>query len=297
MLLYDYILTIDQEADLIWKKPNGASIIFGLNRIVTLGLICESATGQLHHYTYESCKGLTILSEVIILLSYAIWAVVSALRVYALTKRNWWLSTVTFVLGIAPLAVDLYVGTTISYRIIPLGNETLCQEDTNVNRGFYRKSLIICRGCSIVSDLLVLGVTMYHILPRSLVFSRMMWSRKSFTRILLRDGILYFATLTTLNALEIALYLTATDDFINYFIAPVSTVFVSRFMLNLRACASTPVMVLDSQAHTLSSTEHSTSQTLTLAFTPVASCACPGSRQPLGLEAILTTSCWQTPTQ
>ncbi|KAH9829855.1 uncharacterized protein C8Q71DRAFT_788772 [Rhodofomes roseus] len=220
MLLYDYLLTVDQEAELIWRKPNATSIIFGLNRVVTLGLVYEY-TLYLHHYTYGSCKGTTISSAVFTFLSYLVWPAVSGLRVFALTKRKWWLAILTFVLGIAPWIIDVYIVATLSFRVVPgpLKGQTMCQEDTTVNRGFYWKALVVCRGCSIASDLIVLLVTLYRIFPRPLAHWGLIW-RQSFAQILLRDGVLYCAALTAITATEIGLYLAATDDFINFFIAP-----------------------------------------------------------------------------
>ncbi|TFY55758.1 hypothetical protein EVJ58_g8048 [Rhodofomes roseus] len=214
MLLYDYLLTVDQEAELIWRKPNATSIIFGLNRVVTLGLVYEY-TLYLHHYTYGSCKGTTISSAVFTFLSYLVWPAVSGLRVFALTKRKWWLAILTFVLGIAPWIIDVYIVATLSFRVVPgpLKGQTMCQEDTTVNRGFYWKAL------------------------------------------------------TAITATEIGLYLAATDDFINFFIAPISTVFVSRFILNLRACAAEADMGIGSSEST--TFNGSTSRTLTFAFTQI----------------------------
>ncbi|KAH9925777.1 uncharacterized protein B0H18DRAFT_1008267 [Fomitopsis serialis] len=210
MLLYDYILTIDREMELIWKNANGVSVIFVFNRVITLGLVFAYAA-QFQHYSYGSCKGASIVDVVFSLLSYMMWAVVSGLRVYALTKRSWALSVLTFVLGMAPWVPDVYIGATLSFDVIslPVGNRDLCQENTTLSQGFQRKALIICRVSSIISDLIVLFVTIYRISPRSFVYSRKMFTKRSFAQILLRDGCVYFVMLTTFNALEIILYLAA----------------------------------------------------------------------------------------
>ncbi|KAH9925783.1 uncharacterized protein B0H18DRAFT_1211344 [Fomitopsis serialis] len=108
---------------------------------------------------------------------------------------------------------------------------------------------------------------------------------------LLRDGILFFAMLTTLNALEIVLYLTAARDYINYFIAPISTVLVSRFILNLRECAAVTIVRLDSQEISeIMAAEEPASRTLTFAFSPITRTSLMITIQCPQLEPILTTS-------
>jgi len=271
MLLYDYVLTAHREMELIWRNANGVSVICILNRVIALGLVYTSVA-QFQHYSCGSCKGTPIVSVVVALLSYVMWAAVSALRVYALTERRWALPMLTFVLGMAPWVPDVYVGATFSFRVIPLGDRDLCQESAALSKGFQRKqgSLILCRLCSILSDLIVPFVTIYRVIPRSFAYSRMMFARRSFAQILLRDGCLYFVMLTAFNALEIILYLTATNDYINIFIGPVTAVSVSRFILDLRAYAATPAASLDWQDSPVGTTaKESPSQTLlTFGFTP-----------------------------
>ncbi|KAH9911119.1 uncharacterized protein B0H18DRAFT_1218497 [Fomitopsis serialis] len=258
--------------ELIWKNANGVSAIFVFNRVITLGLVFAYAA-QFQHYSYGSCKGASIVNVVFSLLSYMMWAVVSGLRVYALTKRSWALSVLTFVLGMAPWVPDVYIGATLSFDVIslPVGNRDLCQENTTLSQGFQRKALIICRVSSIISDLIVLFVTIYRISPRSFIYSRKMFTKRSFAQILLRDGCIYFVMLTTFNALEIILYLAAAKDYINTFIAPIAAVSVSRFILNLRTYAAAPSTSLDSQDDSEGTTtaRESASQTLTFAFAAV----------------------------
>ncbi|KZT70566.1 hypothetical protein DAEQUDRAFT_174026 [Daedalea quercina L-15889] len=88
------------------------------------------------------------------------------------------------------------------------------------------------------SDLVVLLVTLYYVSPRPWVRARL--SSRSISRVLLRNGILYFCVLAILNALEIILYLTSTTDYVNIFIAPTSTVVIARFLLNIREAAYAP---------------------------------------------------------
>ncbi|KAH9911121.1 uncharacterized protein B0H18DRAFT_1064580 [Fomitopsis serialis] len=251
VLLYDYVLTVGQEVNLIWRNTTGATgIIFILNRVITLGLVYEGAV-QPRNYTYESCKGITISSLICVLFSYQMWATISAIRVYALTGRRLWLSVMTFALGMVPWGLDVYTNTTLYFTVVPVESQHLCQEDDNVTNAFIENiELPICRACSIASDLIVLLVTIYKVLPRPFVFSQI--SSHSFTRMLLRDG----PMLTTLNALEIVLYLT------------ISTVFVSRFILNLRECAAVSVVKLDSQESS-ESTARQESRTLTFAFSSI----------------------------
>ncbi|KZT70565.1 hypothetical protein DAEQUDRAFT_174037 [Daedalea quercina L-15889] len=111
MLLYDYILTFSSEVELFWHRPTKAlsgTVIFMLNRVVALGLlILGNVDTDLTQYTYGSCKYVGLADVSIELLAYALWAAVSAIRVHALTKRNWLLSIFTLALALVPMAMDM----------------------------------------------------------------------------------------------------------------------------------------------------------------------------------------------
>ncbi|KAH9829857.1 uncharacterized protein C8Q71DRAFT_788781 [Rhodofomes roseus] len=109
-MLYDYVLTIHDEVNLIWglKKLNSGTIIYICNRLVMFGLLYEWFRGDQSGKAPDAsqCLITTVVDNVFVNFSFTIWAVVSALRVHALTRRNWWLSMVTFITGMVPCVLN-----------------------------------------------------------------------------------------------------------------------------------------------------------------------------------------------
>ncbi|KAH9925807.1 uncharacterized protein B0H18DRAFT_368379 [Fomitopsis serialis] len=194
ILVYDYMLTFGREVELFWHRPSralGGTVIFMLNRVVGVGLaILGNVNTDLSRYTYASCK-YTILVEIsITLLAYAIWAAVSAIRVHALTKRNWLLSMPTLALALVPMVADMWLTSTITFSITPVGPLIICSESSPISVRLNTMLLIISRGSSLASDLIVLLVTLYYVCPRP--WLRATLPSRSLSRVLLRNGILYF---------------------------------------------------------------------------------------------------------
>ncbi|KAH9829856.1 uncharacterized protein C8Q71DRAFT_788777 [Rhodofomes roseus] len=108
--------------------------------------------------------------------------------------------------------------------------------------------LLITRGSTVISDLIVLTVTVQHVVPNPWSLLKVTHRRQPFAHILLRDGLLYFATLTMLSVIEIFLgqFLVEWMNAVPPFISMISTIFVSRFILDLRVCAASPVVGLGS---------------------------------------------------
>ncbi|KAH9829872.1 uncharacterized protein C8Q71DRAFT_391799 [Rhodofomes roseus] len=137
ILLYDYILTFGKEVELVWQRPTralGGTVIFFLNRVVAVGMIIlGNLNTDLARYTYASCNYSVIFDVAITLLAYAVWAAVSAIRVHALTRRYWPLTLLTLALALLPPAVDIWLSSTMTFSIAPLGPLVLCMESSPVS--------------------------------------------------------------------------------------------------------------------------------------------------------------------
>ncbi|KZT70563.1 hypothetical protein DAEQUDRAFT_173328 [Daedalea quercina L-15889] len=238
VLVYDYFLTFDHEVGLFWLRPklSSANIIFAFSRVATLGYVIMASLDNPRSWTLTSCKGVLLASDLLVLLSYVIWAVLSASRVYALTHRRWSLAALTLVLGIVPAVMNAATISRSAYMIKSLGHLTFCRDSNSMNlAGSERYLLLVAPACAMISDMIVLLITLYCVRPCP---RRDRWTRCASTRglshIVLRDGALYFVILTTLNAIQFILYLHTPTGFIDSFIAPVILVFVPRFLLNLQ---------------------------------------------------------------
>ncbi|KAH9925784.1 uncharacterized protein B0H18DRAFT_1008325 [Fomitopsis serialis] len=128
VLVYDYTLTIDREIGLFWfeRKLSGASIICALARTVALGYVIVACLVNPASWTPTRCKGVLLASDLLVLLSYLIWAVVSAFRVYALTHRKWASTILTLALGIVPAAMNAATISVSAYQVQSLGGKTSC---------------------------------------------------------------------------------------------------------------------------------------------------------------------------
>ncbi|KAH9829880.1 uncharacterized protein C8Q71DRAFT_862975 [Rhodofomes roseus] len=261
VLIYDYFLTLPDEISLFWNAPSKApsgTILFALNRFVALGLIITNhVASDPVTYTFVGCKYPLLLEEAFVVATYVIWAVVSGIRVHALTRRNWFLSVPTFLLAAVPLATNFYLISSLTIVVYPLsfvpieicGDDstitaevtgiTLCDAQSELIGRAYSTVLLLSRSCSLASDLIVLIVTLYYVWPRSSA-ARSLLSKGSISHALLKNGISYFAVLGLINALEIILYLTTDENFVNVFLSPASTLVVARFLLEIRAAVYRP---------------------------------------------------------
>ncbi|KAI0674558.1 hypothetical protein C8Q78DRAFT_989459 [Trametes maxima] len=105
LVLYDHLITFDAEVKLFWThKLSGASILFFVIRYFALmnyTLIGTIATAvPVSDYV---CGNLIRATFAINVLQYIPWGAMSALRVLALSRMNWMLSAVVFLLSEAPI--------------------------------------------------------------------------------------------------------------------------------------------------------------------------------------------------
>ncbi|KAH9829889.1 uncharacterized protein C8Q71DRAFT_393098 [Rhodofomes roseus] len=181
MILYDCLLTFVSELELFWLKPSkgfAGTLLFGLNRLAAIvWIISENSGPGPPAFSHPSCKASVLLEAASTVLVNAIWGAISAVRVHALTRRSWFLSASTFLLAVAPISV--------TYGIVSNKVDTYKMGQTQV--------------CVLISDLVVLLVTLHHTRPRHLI----MLPKRSLTGVLCKDGTLYFIALTILNALAL----------------------------------------------------------------------------------------------
>ncbi|KAI0916180.1 hypothetical protein AcV5_003188 [Taiwanofungus camphoratus] len=92
--------------------------------------------------------------------------------------------------------------------------------------------LIATRICLIVSDLIVVAVTWYN--THDFMHPIQSHVKHSLAKLLTRDGTLYFLLLLMINIIHIILFtLNVFQDFAG-FTAPISSILMSRFLLNIR---------------------------------------------------------------
>ncbi|KAI0351101.1 hypothetical protein OH77DRAFT_969187 [Trametes cingulata] len=129
MLLYDWIIALDRERELVWsRKMNAASVLYILSRV--LGPSASIASMVLFSpvsdetyvpqtvaprimlsllVTFLRCNVMMDFEHVLSLLPYGIWAWFASLRTYALSSRNILLTAIIFALMTVPVAANTYM--------------------------------------------------------------------------------------------------------------------------------------------------------------------------------------------
>ncbi|KAH9830298.1 uncharacterized protein C8Q71DRAFT_786724 [Rhodofomes roseus] len=160
--------------------------------------------------------------------SLAMLAVISAMRVYAVSGRQWLITAVALLVGVLPVGVNVYAAShaTIYFE------GGVCSYDTNLTVA------LLSRLATIVCDVIVVAtiwvktysLAKYHAQTRSFNQS-LLWY-------LLRD-VIACSVLLILNVVDIFLfYFKSEVNFLASIILPLSLILISRLLINLREVAS-----------------------------------------------------------
>ncbi|EED82259.1 predicted protein [Postia placenta Mad-698-R] len=208
--LYEYVLTISQEVEHIWGNECGRAsrALFSLNRFVMLLMAVGNALQRSVDHSYSLQDTFTRRT------------VVSALRVHALSVHNWYLSLPTLLLGLVPFITNTcnVIGVYYLARPIP--------------------TLVIPYCMALVPNHLVLGNSNNGIVifsRTSIDLTRVYYLATIITHMLvglsdstgnLRSSRYYSETFSST--------LTGQDNgALIQFILPMSSILVSRFLLNI----------------------------------------------------------------
>lgn len=236
--LYEYVLTISQEVEHIWGNECGRAsrALFSLNRFVMLLMAVGNVLQVVPFATHKSCEIGQFVLTVSQLMLFVVLAVVSALRVHALSVHNWYLLLPTLLLGLVPFITNTcnVIGVYYLARPIPTLVIPYCMAlvPNHLVLGNSNNATIITRICVILSELIVVAVTLrstYRHASRSFRLDR----KPSLVALLLRDGVMYFLLLFVLNLSDIFVLIVADNGALIQFKLPMSSILVSRFLLNI----------------------------------------------------------------
>ncbi|PCH38912.1 hypothetical protein WOLCODRAFT_140993 [Wolfiporia cocos MD-104 SS10] len=157
------------------------------------------------------------------------WAVFSALRIYAICNRHLPFAILTFLLAIAPVVVNITV-LSCSYFVVT-GN--LIDQQFTIPLMTIAKVNMAGRICMIVSDAFVVVATWMRVRGYSKLLSHFD-DNTSLAQLLMRDGFMYFMLLLLLNITGIVLYYRTDITTFTTFTDTLTVIFISRFMFNLR---------------------------------------------------------------
>ncbi|KAI0346540.1 hypothetical protein BDW22DRAFT_1342693 [Trametopsis cervina] len=219
LLLYDYVLTLRREIVTIWcRKFRAASYLFLANRYLALfyGLLLI-LTDQTHSPT--NC---IVTARMFQATSDLLTIIFGPLRVYAIWNRSRVLFTVIMCINLIPVATNIYMHTQDRFTERVLSFATVCVS-TTVMPHLLRNNdgiVIFCtwwKTTGIRQD-----ASSAHV-------------KITLTRLLLRDGTVFFLALLGLNMFQVILVETAEVP--GYMMAPMNVltpVLISHFMLDLR---------------------------------------------------------------
>ncbi|KAH9848271.1 hypothetical protein C2E23DRAFT_465389 [Lenzites betulinus] len=238
LLLYEYAITLDQEVRLFWKpQARGASVLFFFIRYWTLvDYVVLGLPSVFAHLSNSVCALFVKTQFAFTSLQYIPWGVLSALRVFALSGKNWVLSALVLLLSLGPAAVNLSL---FGYGItgandFPVG----CNEEIFITQ---KQDIMLARATLIVADLILVVVTVVATWQRDVPFAIRRSNRLSLSNVLLYNGLMYFVVLLALNILVVVLGRVSNESaakqasYITNISAPVTAIFICRFLLDLQA--------------------------------------------------------------
>ncbi|KAH9920640.1 uncharacterized protein B0H18DRAFT_1023774 [Fomitopsis serialis] len=254
-IIYDYLLTLGDEVELVWSlKPSASSVVYMLSRYPLLFYVIfpwiiytnPGLTPSLSMCLFTerpcSCTGLSITSDVMATTFVLMVAAFGALRIYAVSGRDWRLVLPALALGLVPAVTNLYDYAKSAYEIVELtGGSSACSQVQSLSRHLSKTSatvVIISRTCAVASDMIVIFAICWYSRRHIKLANHLKNKRPSLMMLMTRDGEHFRmrCLLVIFNALDMALALTKEyGQSATIFVNPTTSVFLSRSLLNLRA--------------------------------------------------------------
>ncbi|KAH9848931.1 hypothetical protein C2E23DRAFT_738448, partial [Lenzites betulinus] len=111
LMLYEISITFDREVELFWGMPfTRTTLIFLLNRYISLMKypVALASLGVTAQKVSLYCNVVNMMGGVVELIPYLLWAIFSAMRVYALSERNAFLGIIVLLLLCVPIGTNVY---------------------------------------------------------------------------------------------------------------------------------------------------------------------------------------------
>jgi len=166
------------------------------------------------------------------------WLVVSAfaaLRVYAIWNQDWRPAIPVLCLALVPVITNLYIEAKTVPTIAPPPSAGCALELRGISLAAYSDITGILNGAATTAcD----GLVVLFTLARTLGVrnaTRAFNVKPGLSSVILRDGTAYFLLLLLLNIIQIVVAVTDVgENAIAYFVSPLTSILISRFLLNLR---------------------------------------------------------------
>jgi len=239
MLFYDMFITFGDEVEKIWKqKFTVATVLWFMNRYLSpLGYIVVLVSFHDPDWSKSVCNRYVLYPEALKIVTAAAIGVIFILRLYSIYGRSMIVLSVISGLLLAELGVKIWAFTDGTSVNLPPGlvGCILTGKDNSGDRFVF----------TWVAELIFDTAVFFATLSRTLVIYRRhrRGAAIPLIKIMMRDGIIYFAVIFAANVVTVALFLVLPDDLkaVNAsFSTLITSLMVSRLILNLRAQAFTP---------------------------------------------------------
>ncbi|EMD38314.1 hypothetical protein CERSUDRAFT_64576 [Gelatoporia subvermispora B] len=238
MILFDHALSLGQEVRVMrGRNISSVTLLFHVNRWLTFIYALTGILFLVNWNVLPVSSTISALSDVCDILLYVVWAIFSAIRVYALSRGQWLLALCVFALSFVPAATNVYnrVTTEIVVVTVPFVGLT-CTDVSKLSEDANIHFIIATRVCVMVSDIVVLLVTWMQTWTTRRAADRANIDSPIAT-MLLRDG----DALLALNVLQIVGFITNVFVYaVQVFITPLSAIIISHFLMNLRDAGTMP---------------------------------------------------------
>ncbi|EMD35172.1 hypothetical protein CERSUDRAFT_97095 [Gelatoporia subvermispora B] len=272
IVLYDHLCTLPDEVRYIWSsKLNSVTLLFHLNRwsntiyaLIYLSMLSIPESNKrycffnLLHRVYvdiseslphsSSCTILNHLQQACTAIEFVVWAALSALRVYAVTRGKLWLAATVVVLAFIPGGTNFYSVFIVAPSSPKAVSDPACftatyiAESTGITSadkwsGTHRLAgAIITRFGVIVFDFVVLLIIWQAYWSETVVYTFCESLIGYELRTLTLPPII--SVLMSINIIQIIGIFTNDESVATeYFRNPLSTIILSHFLLNLRSAA------------------------------------------------------------
>ncbi|RPD59078.1 hypothetical protein L227DRAFT_654449 [Lentinus tigrinus ALCF2SS1-6] len=246
--IYDALITFDREVACFWTaKWNGAPLLYFTNKWISLTLYVLSLGASATFPSDKVCSNYEIAISSLTRVQFIPGAVFSALRAYVLSRSKF-LGLLVLALSLAPFGANLaaYHYDVSGVNFPPFG----CLYTDNTDVPISLKVVLISRVPLIVADSLLVYITWTKLRSQHLLRDIRHAKRLSLSDVLFRGGTIYFAVLSILNIVHLVISATALEGFaqgsyIPIFTAPLTAIFISRFLLELQEANQAAVKGVD----------------------------------------------------
>ncbi|TFK78614.1 hypothetical protein K466DRAFT_446181, partial [Polyporus arcularius HHB13444] len=259
LFLYDTFLTFDQEVAYFWttKRISGATLLFFANKWISMTVFVMSLVGFAFFHSDKvrslndckfivdvcSCSLFAIAGHAMGMLQFIPGAAFSALRAYVLSRSKP-LGIVVAALSLAPVGANLvnYGYQYSGENFPPFG--CLATDNTTAALSL-RFGLFIPL---IAADIILIYITWTTLRGSAILTDIQKSKRLTLSDVLFRGGTIYFIILFIMNVLHLAFSATAVNinlggdiSLITAFTAPITSILISRFLLELQEANHTVV--------------------------------------------------------